>query len=177
MSESTTPMSPSSVYRSDVVAMIESLKPDSLVMVVATGKEDLIEEMTRRFPRLHITQIRGNEIADLSLNAKPWGLAIVANALEHMDKQSAQTVVARLRDLFSEVLLVAVPVGCEWRDLRSYWDASDLHALGLRLVNSYTYRGKSIHLYQFDINNYKTTPDWFNSRDWANPEMWDKARW
>jgi len=31
--------------------------------------------------------------------------------------------------------------------------------------------------YCFDIDHYKTTPDWLNPRHWANPELWDKYRW
>ncbi len=27
------------------------------------------------------------------------------------------------------------------------------------------------------IFDYKDAPDWLNSRFWANPQMWDKARW
>ncbi|MFP4639754.1 MAG: DUF6231 family protein [Guyparkeria sp.] len=32
-------------------------------------------------------------------------------------------------------------------------------------------------VYQFDIHDYKQTPDWLNPRNWANPELWDKYRW
>ena len=86
-------------------------------------------------------------------------------------------IIARLRDLYSKFLLVAVPIGRDWQGLRSHWDCVELRALGLRLIKRYTYQGKPLHLYQFDIIDYKTTPDWLNSRHWANPEMWDKARW
>lgn len=176
MSGRTKPMTLTSIYRGDILAVVESLRPDSVLMVMAQG-EDLIDEMEQKFPQVHLIQIPADEVAGLSLGSQPSGLAIVANTLEYMDKQAAQTVIARLRDLYSKVLLVAVPIGHEWRDLRSYWDADELLALGLRLVKSYTYQGKPIHLYQFDIQNYKITPDWLNSRDWANPELWDKVRW
>ncbi len=165
-----------SIYRSDIVAIVESLRPDSVVIVTAQG-EDLVAEMGHKFPQLQLTQIPADEVAGLSIGAQSSGLAIVANALEYMEKQTAQSIIARLRDLFSGILLVAVPIGQEWHDLRSNWDASELLALGLHLVKSYTYESKPLHLYQFDIQNYKLTPDWLNSRNWANPEMWDKARW
>jgi hypothetical protein len=32
-------------------------------------------------------------------------------------------------------------------------------------------------VYLFDIHDYKQTPDWLNSRNWANPERWDRYRW
>ncbi|MDD3447840.1 MAG: DUF6231 family protein [Gammaproteobacteria bacterium] len=34
-----------------------------------------------------------------------------------------------------------------------------------------------VHLYGFDIATYKVTPDWLNSRYWANPELWDRYWW
>lgn len=37
--------------------------------------------------------------------------------------------------------------------------------------------GKACNAYQFDIDNYKNTPDWLNANQWANPELWDKHRW
>ena len=30
---------------------------------------------------------------------------------------------------------------------------------------------------EFDIADYKTTPDWFGPKNWANPELWDQYRW
>ena len=28
--------------------------------------------------------------------------------------------------------------------------------------------------YVYNISNYKKTPDWLNSENWANPELWEK---
>ena len=28
--------------------------------------------------------------------------------------------------------------------------------------------------YAYNISNYKMTPDWLNSENWANPELWEK---
>ena len=29
-------------------------------------------------------------------------------------------------------------------------------------------------IYAYNISNYKMTPDWLNSKNWANPELWEK---
>tara|TARA_B100000530_G_C15906141_1_gene467418 strand:- start:239 stop:688 length:450 start_codon:yes stop_codon:yes gene_type:complete len=29
-------------------------------------------------------------------------------------------------------------------------------------------------VYVYNISNYKKTPDWLNSENWANPELWEK---
>ncbi|MBF7690487.1 DUF6231 family protein [Acinetobacter pollinis] len=34
-----------------------------------------------------------------------------------------------------------------------------------------------LELWQFNILDYKSTPDWLNSKFWANPENWNKFRW
>lgn len=32
-------------------------------------------------------------------------------------------------------------------------------------------------VFNYDIRDYKHTPDWLNARHWANPELWGKYRW
>ncbi len=50
-------------------------------------------------------------------------------------------------------------------------DRMKMIALGYRALD------RDEPVYQFDIHDYKQTPDWLNPRNWANPELWDKYRW
>ncbi|WP_125199139.1 DUF6231 family protein [Guyparkeria sp. SCN-R1] len=50
-------------------------------------------------------------------------------------------------------------------------DDRQMVALGYRRLKTET------PLYEFNIESYKDTPDWLNSRNWANPELWGKYRW
>ncbi len=79
-------------------------------------------------------------------------------------------LLARLRDLDCEAVYARCLTQCggtrQWsRHLRS---------LGFLPVRHYA---DDTSLFYFDIYDYKLLPDWLNSKFWANPEMWDKARW
>ena len=30
---------------------------------------------------------------------------------------------------------------------------------------------------EFNIQDYKVSPDWLSARHWAHPELWDIYRW
>ena len=42
----------------------------------------------------------------------------------------------------------------------------------------YKYYGPSsnskVQVFIYDISEYKDSPDWLNSKNWANPELWEK---
>ena len=42
----------------------------------------------------------------------------------------------------------------------------------------YKYYGPSsnnkVQIFIYDISEYKDNPDWLNSKNWANPELWEK---
>ena len=94
-----------------------------------------------------------------------------------MDKAEAGRLIAGLRDIHTSRFYTVVPVGDQRTDQQSAWEPSDLIAYGMSLAGQYSDDGNPVHLYRFDINDYKKTPDWFNADHWANPELWDKYRW
>ncbi|AXI02339.1 DUF6231 family protein [Aquirhabdus parva] len=68
-----------------------------------------------------------------------------------------------LRDLLARRVLVV-----------AFGDQSaGLRALGFSQIEQI----EGWELWQFNILEYKQTPDWLNSRYWANPENWGKYRW
>lgn len=82
--------------------------------------------------------------------------------------------------------IVVWPIDCEMLSaLRDQWaarvlvyvdieaDAQALLELGFTPVEEVGL----FRLYEFDIAHYKKTPDWLNSKGWANPRNWDKYRW
>lgn len=104
-------------------------------------------------------------------------LVFVSGVIEYMDKTRAGQLIALLRDLYSKRLYIRVPIGEDWPGLTSHWEPTELIAYGLRLADKHTIEGRALHLYRFDLYDYKITPQWLNSRHWANPEHWDKHRW
>ena len=33
---------------------------------------------------------------------------------------------------------------------------------------------RKVHVFIYDISDYKDNPDWLNNKNWANPELWEK---
>jgi len=103
----------------------------------------------------------------------PYDLALVAGELRSAPAERLG-VLARLRDLYARRTLLLTGLEAAQSDTLEH---ASVMALGFVHVDRYDYEGRSLRLYEFDIGTYKTTPDWLNSRDWANPRLWDKYRW
>ena len=93
-------------------------------------------------------------------------LGVVWNSPRRLPDADYDHLLARLRDLDCEAVYVR-------------WDAETdgaqhLRPLGFLPLKRYA---DGVSLHYFDVYDYKLLPDWLNSRFWANPEMWDKARW
>ena len=103
---------------------------------------------------------------------KRYDLALVSGTLESVNIQTAQHILGRLRDLCAPRLAVLVDLNvCEWSIV-------DLLAFGLVRVKHYDVNQvQPIVLYQYNIDTYKKTPDWFNAQNWANPKLWNKFWW
>lgn len=103
-----------------------------------------------------------------------FDLAFVRGVLEHLPKRDGMTLLGQLRDMHARRLYALVPLGEGWPGHASAWEQNDLIALGMVQVAVCADSPLPLHLYKFDIHTYKTTPDWFNSKYWAHPELWDK---
>ena len=57
------------------------------------------------------------------------------------------------------------------------WQENDFFALALQRRARFSQDGQSLTLYSYDLAEYKSVPDWLNSKYWANPEMFDKYWW
>ncbi len=81
-------------------------------------------------------------------------------------------LLAQLRDLYARrVLVLLAPADAE------IWSHQDMIGHGFSRVSEWKRQDPQSELYRFDIADYKTTPDWLNSRYWAHPELFDKHRW
>lgn len=49
-----------------------------------------------------------------------------------------------------------------------------LISLGFNLFSQTNYDNIFFLFYTYNIGSYKKTPDWLNSDNWANPDLWEK---
>ncbi len=101
------------------------------------------------------------------LGDQHYDCAVLEGLPGPLDKAEALALVAHLRDIQSQCLLWVI-------ESRSQWCRQDLLALGFHQLDQ---AKDGSQLFGFDIDNYKTTPDWLNPKHWANPERWNKKRW
>ena len=120
---------------------------------------------------VNIIEIKSHD-SDVLLNLEQrFDIAIVYDFVEHLEKQQAIRILARLRDFLCPQYCVVVPLD------NNKWQLTDMLALGLNKVSSYQISDTELALFKYSINNYKKTPDWLNADNWANPKMWGKYWW
>lgn len=92
-------------------------------------------------------------------------LAIVADPLPAAMASEHDAVLARLRDVLAERVLVMAQQQAAL--------TTRLTALGYRMLahSSHTL------IASFDLYDYKQRPTWLNAEHWANPQQWDRFRW
>ncbi|MCD6704976.1 MAG: DUF6231 family protein [Thiobacillus sp.] len=90
-------------------------------------------------------------------------LALGIDALNGLNLQQAQHLINQTRLYIApRILLVAQP-DCAL-------DCEMFRALGFTL--SATDATENRHIHYYDLDTYKTVPDWLNARHWAHPERW-----
>lgn len=101
-----------------------------------------------------------------------FDLVFVAADVFVLDKNQLLQLLAKSRDLLSGKVVVEHPV-----TVATDWQEADFLALAMRR-RAITAEADGEHVfYSYDLKTYKPVPDWLNARFWANPHMWDKARW
>lgn len=101
-------------------------------------------------------------------------LAIVLDAPRALSRATTRQLLGQLRNFSASAIVAAFS-----RDGSSgdRWATSEFLGLGFRRLASARTLQSRYWIYRYDIRDYKITPDWLNSRFWANPERWDKSRW
>ena len=93
----------------------------------------------------------------------PCDLAVGIHALEKLSSQHAQHMISQTRLYVAPRMLLA-----ERPD--AALDADMFRALGFTLCA--TDAANNVNMYGYDLDTYKTVPDWLNARFWAHPERW-----
>lgn len=95
---------------------------------------------------------------------QPCALALGIDALDGLDARHAQHLISQTRLYGAPRILLAVQADCAL-------DEAAFRALGFTL--SATDPAENMRVHYYDLDTYKTVPDWLNARFWANPERWE----
>ena len=89
-----------------------------------------------------------------------------------LSKPRLRALIAKARDLLASRVLV------EWiPEQHAEWQDAEFLAVAMRRRAVTELDGVTRVYYGYDLKTYKQVPDWLNPKYWANPHMWDKARW
>lgn len=127
-------------------------RPES-VCVLDAQADALIAAVLPHVPRVG-PEVVGSHALDLVL-----GLT----AFDELDSDTARTWIHQLRLYVAPRMLLRVNGTCAL-------DEAAFLALGFDRVGTDPATGARIHAY--DLNTYKSVPDWLNARYWAHPEQW-----
>ena len=93
----------------------------------------------------------------------PCALALGIDILTGLNAQQAQQLISQIRLYTAPRILLAVPSDCAL-------DEDTFRALGF--MQSATDSTDGTRIFHYDLDSYKTVPDWLNPRFWAHPERW-----
>ena len=161
--------------RADLQELIAAVSPANMLLGgSAEAYRELVTEAAGdcQLKRLDLPALR-EEIDQLPV----FDVILLADVLEKLAKPEAEAMIGRLRDLHSRHLFLFIRIGQDWPDIKSQWRRNDLLAHGFSLYRRYKNDDLEYHLYRFELESYKATPEWLNSQYWANPELFDKYRW
>ena len=91
-------------------------------------------------------------------------LALGVDVLNELSGTQSRLLINQTRLYAAPRILLAAQSGCAL-------DEEAFRALGFML--SATDPVENIRIFYYDLDTYKTVPDWLNSRHWANPERWE----
>lgn len=158
------------IHHADLSVLLETLQPSSLLLV-DPNPDALPEQWLASSHDCHVKRLQNDILSQLETLGR-YDLGIVANTLEHMDRREAGMVLARLRDINTRRFVALVPLGKDWEGHATNWETSELLGYGMVMLGRYEENGRPLTLFHYNIRTYKTTPEWFSARNWANPENW-----
>jgi len=139
-------------WRDHLRAHLQEIQPESVCALDAAAQQLAGEVLLN-------TPVRTPN----SLPDSPCALAFGIDALNGLNAAQAQHLISQTRLYLAPRILLVVPSGC-------VLDEAMFRALGFTL--SATDPAADVRIHYYDIDTYKTVPDWLNPRFWAHPERW-----
>lgn len=148
----------------DLAEIVESLAPTS-ILALGPKAASVFTPYLAQHPQASMTHILGGDWTAPVLDQR-FDFIFLCHVLEHLGKPQAGDLLARLREK-CQYLYAKVPIGKAWLNHVSFWETSDLQALGLALVNLTAASGRPVGLFGYDCGTFKIETEWLNSQYWA----------
>lgn len=161
-------------FKTEIERLIERAAPRSILVISPNDPRSHLD-IERHRPRCRVDYIADDNCMAQLEGRERYDLGLIYGVLERVDKSTGEVLIGRMRDLYARQFYVLAPLTPA--GVKDAWRPTDFLAFGMRRLGEYKGDAGTRHLYAFDIDSYKTTPEWLNARHWAHPELWDKHRW
>lgn len=162
----------------DIETLINVAQPESILLIGDASFSFLdryIEQKSLLNQGCVLRHIPCSEIESALQLEQRFDVVIAIDLFEHLTKQQGSQILARMRDILSPQYCICLPINFGSPD--EQWQLTELFGFALSRVADYQLDDIEYGLFKYNISDYKKTPDWLNSNNWANPQMWGKYWW
>jgi len=162
----------------DIETLINVAQPESILLIGDVSFNFLdayIEQKSLLNQGCVLRHISCSEISSVHDLEQRFDVVIAINLFEHLTKPQGEHILARMRDVLCPQYCICLPLN--FGQPEAQWQLTDLFGFALNKVSSYQQNDIEYGLFKYNISDYKKTPDWLNSDNWANPQMWGKYWW
>lgn len=147
--------------------IIEDCHPDALVSCGTTAA-NLADAWQRQHDGCHHYRLDSAHPNDGFPLPGTADLALVCDTLEHHPQTTGELLLGQLRNYGTHRIVVAAG---------DDWPFREFIALGFQRQGLVNDGDRELTLYSYNLDHYNPRRRWNNPDHWANPHMWDKARW
>ncbi|MHB1353861.1 MAG: DUF6231 family protein [Thiobacillus sp.] len=140
-------------WRAHIEALLRAAKPASVCALDASA----FELAAAALPDLTIQRYHEPD-------PPRCGVALGVDALNGLAASAIEQLIGRIRTYSAPRLLLVAQPACALDD-------AGFRALGF--VVSRVDADAGTRVYDYDLDTYKSVPDWLNARFWAHPERWE----
>jgi hypothetical protein len=152
-----------------IAALLARYQPQQLLLIGAS-ELPAVTAFQLAHPDCQITHAAAEPLP-AELAKRRYDLALVVDCLEHMPKRQGLELLGGIRNLNASRIAVLVDLtACDWQE-------TDFFALALQAAEQFQREQQTLHLFTYDLLDYKQVPDWLNAKFWANPENFGKYWW
>jgi hypothetical protein len=153
-----------------ILGILSDVGPESVLAVGPVAAE--LAATHSQASSCRVTLLEAAKAGEQLVHHGRHELAILAGEWEQLPRAQAAGLLAALRDVYARRILALLPL-----QENSAWQHGDMIGHGFTSLRRFAHTPQPLELFEFDVASYKTTPDWLNSKHWANPQLFDKYRW
>ncbi len=147
-----------------ILPLIRQFEAKSVLIVGEIAENCYQNELNSQIQSLH-APFQFEQLSQL----KPIDLALVSDITDTLSQSEATQWLGTLRNRYTAHIILISDIDAS---KQQGWQLNDYLALGMKQFAS----SEKHQLFVYALESYQRKKDWLNSKNWANPERFDKFR-